>query len=262
MTLSVIRVPEGKDPDECIQKNPAAWQRAVENPISVMDFYFDYAAKKFETQSVQGKRQTLDFLLPFIKTAKSEMEQNIYINRLSLNLQTDPKLLWNDLRNLKSRKIATPQATAVSETKMAGQFSREEYLLGFIFSYPESYPEVANRLIDSVPMDPNTERFYIALKTVYTRESLIDLAHLKEAIPEEDREKIEVLSLLVEEEYPDFTDETKTREVRKLIHEINRKNLYNTQKEVEYKIRLTQDPIEKKTLLGRYNEILKLAVKL
>jgi DNA primase len=262
VNLSVIQVPEGKDPDECIQKNPAAWQKAVENPISVMDFYFDYATKKFETESVQGKKQILEFLLPFIKTAKSEMEQGIHINRLSLMLRTDPKLLWNDLRNLKNKKTAAPQAKAASETKATGQFSREEYLLGFIFSCPESYPEVANGLIDSVPIDPNTERFYNALKTVYTRESLIDLVRLKEVLLEEDREKIEVLSLLVEEEYPDFTDEMKTREVRKLIHEINRKNLYNTQKEVEYKIRLAQDPNEKKTLLSRYNEILKLAIKL
>ncbi len=260
VNLSVIQVPEGKDPDECIQKNPAAWQKAVENPISVMDFYFDQATKKFETQTVQGKKQVLDFLLPFIKTAKSEMEQNIYIHRLSLMLQTDPKLLWNDLRNLKSHKShAQPVSEATIKTH---SFTREEYLLGFIFSHPEIYPEIDKGLILTIPVDPDTERFYIALKTVYTRTSSIELAQIKEVFTEEDRERVEVLGLLVDEEYPDFSEENRMREVKKLIREINRKNLFNTQKEVEYKIRLSQDPAEKKSLLNHYNEILKLTLKI
>jgi hypothetical protein len=188
------------------------------------------------------------------------MEQNIYIHRLSLMLQTDPKLLWNDLRNLKSKK-PTPSA-AVEAALKTHAFTREEYLLGFIFSHPEIYPEVDKGLILTVPVDPDTERFYIALKTVYTRASSIDVAQVKEVFTEEDREKVEVLGLLVDEEYPDFSDDARMLEIRKLIREINRKNLFNTQKEVEYKIRLSQDPNEKKTLLNHYNEILKLTLRI
>jgi hypothetical protein len=73
---------------------------------------------------------------------------------------------------------------------------------------------------------------------------------------------VEVLGLLVDEEYPDFSDDARMLEIRKLIREINRKNLFNTQKEVEYKIRLSQDPNEKKTLLNHYNEILKLTLRI
>jgi hypothetical protein len=135
-------------------------------------------------------------------------------------------------------------------------------LLGFAFSHPEIYPEIEKGLILAVPVDPDTERFYIALKTVYTRASSIDLALVKEELPEEDRERIEVLGLLVDEEYPDFSEEARMREVKKLIREINRKNLFNTQKEAEYKIRLSQDPTEKKALLNHYNEILKLTQKI
>jgi DNA primase len=261
VNLQVIQVPEGKDPDECIQKNPEAWFRAVEHPISVMDFYFDYAFKRFDTSTIPGKRQTMDFLLPMIKTARSEVEQNIHVNRLALELKTDPKLVWNDLRNLKSKKRSAP-ASAAGEAPKGLQFSREEYLLGFVCSHPELYPEVAERLIDGIPCDPNTERFYIALKNVYTRESSIDLERIKGELSEEDRARVEVLSLLVDEQYPDFSDEAVLREARKLIREINRKNLYNIQKDVEYQIRIAQDPEAKKTLLNRYNEILKLTVKI
>ncbi|MBI5421635.1 DNA primase [Candidatus Peregrinibacteria bacterium] len=253
VNIQVIMVPEGKDPDECIKKNPAAWQKAVENPISVMDFYFDFALSHFDSKSIQGKRQIMDFLMPVIKTAKSEVEQNIHLNRLALELKTDTKLLWNDLRAMKGKKIAV-QETSATGPKGREQFSQEEYLLGFVFSHPEIYPEVAKGLIENIPLDPNTERFYKACKTVYTRESFIDLAHIKEELSEEDRGRVEVLGLLVDEEYPDFSEETRNREIRKLIRAINLRNLTGIHKEYQYKIRLSQDPEQTKVLLNRLKE--------
>ena len=262
VNLRVLQVPEGKDPDECIQKNRSAWEKAVESPISVMDFYFAHAFRQFDRNSVQGKHQILEFLMPFLKTVRSEVEQGIYLDRLALELKTDTKLLWNDLRNWKVRKVApSPASTTSPAADTPTPFSREEYLLGFIFTYPETYPEVANSYIDTIPVDPKTEAFYNAFKTVYTRESSVDPNKIRERLSEEDWARLGVLGLLAEEEYPDLSDEERLKEVRKLAREINRKNLHNTQKEVEYRIRLTQDPAEKKSLLGRLHEIAQLKVR-
>lgn len=252
--IKVILVPEGKDPDECIKKNPAAWQKAVDNPISMMDFYFDFAEKKFETQSIEGKKQVLEFLMPVIKMIEEDdVIKDIHIKRLSLMLRIDTKLLWNDLRNMKIKKASVVESPT-NGPKGRERFSQEEYLLGFVFSHPEIYPEVAKGLIENIPLDPNTERFYKACKTVYTRESFIDLAHVKKELPEEDRGRVEVLGLLVDEEYPDFSEEMRNHEVRKFIRAINLKNLNKVQQEYQYKIRLSQDTEQTKALLSRSKE--------
>jgi replicative DNA helicase len=141
-------------------------------------------------------------------------------------------------------------------------FTREEFLLGFIFSYPEMYEDIAKNLIDNIKLDPETEKFYNALKKVYTRESSVTIESLKEELSEEDQEKIGIYALLIEESYVDFSEDSAKREVEKLIKEINRKNIYNVQKECEFSIRISQDPGEKKILLNRYNELLKLAAKI
>ncbi len=253
VNIQVLRLPEGKDPDECIKKNLSAWLKAVENPISVMDFYFDYALSHFDPNSIQGKRQIMDLLMPMIKTSKSEVEQGIHLNRLALELKTDTKLLWNDLRNIKGKKREVAETVAGEKNKRE-QFSQEEYLLGFAFSHPEIYPEIEKGLIKNIPVDTNTERFYKALETVYTRESFVDRTHVKEELPEEDRARVEVLGLLVDEEYPDFPEETMKHEVRKLIRAINLKNLTGIHKEYQYKIRLSQNPEQTKALLNHLKE--------
>jgi len=129
-------------------------------------------------------------------------------------------------------------------------------------NFPEMYEDVAISLIDSVPFDPETERFYNALKKVYTRESSLRIDEFKDELDEEELEKVQIYTLLVDEYYPDFTEDLARKEIKKLIKEINRKNIFNIKKDFELKIRISQDPQERKVLLNRYNELLKLSVKI
>ena len=266
LNIKVIIIPEGKDPDECIQKNPKKWKTAVENPISVMDFYFAYTFNKFDKTNLEGQKQILNFLLPLIKIYKSDVEKGIYLNRLAVELKTDIRLLWSDLQKTVTKKNVynlskNNQKINLNEL-VKKTYSREEFLLGFIFCYPEMYEDVVNNLINSIPLMPDTEKFYNMLEKVYTRESSIKVSSFKEVLSEEEREKIDIYTLLVDEFYPDFSEGAAKREISKLIHEINRKNLYNIQKDFELKIRTSEDQQERKILLGKYNEILKLTTKI
>lgn len=266
LNIQIIQIPNGKDPDECIKEDVEKWREAVKNPITVMDFYFNYALNQFDKEKLEGKKNILNFLLPLIKLYKSEVEQSIYLNRLALDLKTDVRFLWNDLKNLKKKKTYTPSknepekhASSEAERK---KFSREEFLLGFIFTYPEFYEELANNFINNIPVDPDTERFYSALKKVYTSGSSIDIGAVRDELGEEEQEKIDIYTLLIEDIYPDFPEDAAKREVQKLTREINRQNLYSMQKEYEFKIRKASDLSEKKLLLNSYNELLKLSTKI
>lgn len=257
VNIQIIRIPEGKDPDECIQKNPGAWKNALENPISVMDFYFDYTFSRFDKQTMEGKRQIMDFLLPLIKLYKREVEQGVYLNRLALELKTDVRLLWNDLRNTKIKTY--PGIKTERETKPDERiFSREEFLLGFIFTYPETYKTVAENLIDNVPFDTNTERFYNLLKKVYTLGSPINMERVLSELTEEERENVSIYSLLIDEKYPDFPKELAGKEVGKLIRQINRKNIDVIKRDYQVKLNASKDKQDAKLLLNRLMEISKL----
>lgn len=260
--VKIIRIPEGKDPDECIQKNPEAWISAVENPISVMDFYFDYAFVKFNREEIEGKKEILNFLLPIIKLYKSEMEKGEYLNRLALAIKTDVRLLWEDLKNVQNKSYRSPKKEEVISQPQKRIFSREEYLLGFIFNHPDVYEDVAKNLINNIPVDPKTEVFYNALKNVYTRESSLNIDLAREELSQENQENVGIYSLLIEEAYPDFSEDLTKKEVRMLVQGINRKNVRNIQKDYEFKIREAGNNEEKRQILSKYNDILKLTARI
>jgi DNA primase len=264
LNIKIIAIPAGKDPDECIKESPEKWDETVKKAMPVMDFYFAYILQKHDKNTIEGKKAMMNFLLPVIRQYSSEVEQNEYLERLSLELKTDTKLLWNDLKKISSAKKYTP-ARPITESEKAPVkqvFSREEFLLGFIFANPDLYKSVHENLIDSIPFDKNSEKFYKVCKNVYNRLSAIDLEEIRKELDKEEREKIEIYSLLVEDNYPDFSDEAAEREVINLVRVINRQNLHNIQKEYEFKIRAATDPEEKTVLLNQYNQILKLTTKI
>ncbi|PIZ73511.1 DNA primase [Candidatus Peregrinibacteria bacterium CG_4_10_14_0_2_um_filter_43_11] len=264
LNAHIIMVPNGKDPDECIRRDPEGWKTAVKKPISSMDFYFAYAKKNFDPETLEGKKEMLNLLLPLIRQYSTETEQSYYLERLALEIKTDVRHLWSDLKKTKSTPSwqSAPESATKKEPGLQKVFTREMFLLGFIFQFPELYDYVHDNLIDNIPFDPGTERFYNACKTMYKQGGTISIETLKTELPPEDSEWIDIYRLLIEERYPDFSDEAVVNEIKELVSTINRKNLKSAQKEVEFKIRSSTEVQDGKILLNQYNEILKLTAKL
>ncbi|MFH1012382.1 MAG: DNA primase [Candidatus Peregrinibacteria bacterium] len=261
LNIHIIAIPSGKDPDECIQSDLKAWKKAVESPISAMDFYFDYAKRQFNPELLPGKKGMMTFLMPLIKQYPTEVEQGHYLERLALELKTDVRLLWNDLKKVKT--ISAPSLEPLADESASNKsFSREMFLLGFIFYYPELYPSVLENLIDAIPFKSSVERFYNACKIVYKQGSTMDIEAVKGQLEPEDGEKMDIYRLLIDEYYPDFSPQAAEREMRSLIRSINRDNLYKAQKECEFKIRAAVSREDKNLFLNQYNEILKLTSKI
>ncbi len=268
LNIKIILIPNGKDPDDCIRESSEAWLEAVKKAVPVMDFYFTHAFGIHDKNTLEGKKEILKLLLPIIRMYPSSMEQNEHLKRLAFELKTDVKFLWEDMKRLKTqhRKYETRNSALNTSDLLPEQkkisFSREEYLLGFILTMPDLYSIVHSNLIDSAGFDEHTERIYKALKTRYDSRSVIDPAELKEHLPEEYHDKLDILPLLIEEYYPDFAKESAEKEVISLIRSINRKNVKSAQKAFEFKIMSAKDVDERTLLLNEYNQIIKLANKI
>ncbi len=262
LDIRIIQIPEGKDPDECIQKSPEAWKEAIKKAVKAMDFYFTHAFSLHNPNDLEGKKAILNLLLPLIKQTSTSMEQNEHLKRLAFELKTEVKFLWEDMKNLASKKTYQPASKAEAVAQKKDVFSREEFLLGFILEHPDLYKIVHENLIDVASFDPASEKIYKALKKVYNSRSIIDAVELRAELSEKEQERLDILPLLIEEHYPDFSQESARKEVIILVRQINRKNVHSSQKEFEFRIRAAQDPGERTLLLNQYSQILKLANKI
>ncbi|MBK8046357.1 MAG: DNA primase [Anaerolineales bacterium] len=87
--LTISRMPIGKDPDDVIRQDPAAWHAAVDAAKPLVDFYFDVVAGQSDLNSARGKGQVVAELSPLIAELGDEIERQHYIQRLSRLVQVD-----------------------------------------------------------------------------------------------------------------------------------------------------------------------------
>ena len=257
--ITILQIPNGKDPDECIQKNPQDWEKAIEKRVPAMDFYLNHAFSQYNKNDLEGKKAIAQILLPLIKKMPTAMEQNHYLEKLALELKTDVKWLWHDMKKMKPQtSYSQKEKEPKEQAEKKADFSRETFLIGFLVQHPHTYPLLHEHLIDSMGLNKELEKFYKLYKNVYNRQGSVSLKAVKTELSPQEAEKLDIYGLLVEENYPDFSNEAALKEVRGLIKEINQKNLRALQKDYILKLKSTKNQDEKRGLLEKYHQLLTL----
>lgn len=78
-SLSIITVPDGKDPDELIQKDVKAWEAAIKDYDYAIDWLIKQYEQKLDTKSGSGKRAFTDTVLPVVAQLTDSVEKDHYL---------------------------------------------------------------------------------------------------------------------------------------------------------------------------------------
>ncbi len=170
VSLSIITVTDGKDPDELIQKDPKLWEAAIEAPQYAVDWLVDQYLVKLDTKSAKGKREFTDILLKVISALDDSVEQDHYVTRLSKligvsadSLRTKLSRSGQKTPEMPRRKVATAAETDLAEREL---IKAQNHFLALMLMQPgfRMYvkllePEIlpqdqARKLLDFLKDDP------------------------------------------------------------------------------------------------------------
>lgn len=97
LTVHVVTLPKGlKDPDECIQKDPALWRRAVAESTPIFDALLARAARRNLTD-VREKKAIAKDLLALIAKIPDGVERSHYVRQLASLLAVPETFLYEAL---------------------------------------------------------------------------------------------------------------------------------------------------------------------
>lgn len=84
LTLRMVELPAGvKDADELVQKDVAAWQRAIAESKYIVDYLSDQFATEFDLNSAVGKRGYADRLAATLRRLGDPVERDHYVKLLA-----------------------------------------------------------------------------------------------------------------------------------------------------------------------------------
>ncbi len=196
----------GKDPDECIQKNPALWHDAIAGAKPFMSFFIDHALGQAAGGSVRDLTNALAPALKMIAVIPSAIERGFWIHRIAeqagLPATTSSQTMQagvreDDLRAEVARVQARPRdgmrekAPALEKESVQGLSERRvERILALALRYP--------KIIDFLKTMPESifgEKWLHIFRAlvVYSGES-----KLRETLTEERKQLFDQLHLLAQ----------------------------------------------------------------
>jgi DNA primase len=115
VSLSIVDIPNGKDPDELIRHNPALWQTAIDKHTYALDWLMKRYQHLLDITSAQGKRQFTDVLLPLVQHLTDSVEQDHYMNAIATVVNVSREALSSKLatipgaKTIRKRQYVTPE---------------------------------------------------------------------------------------------------------------------------------------------------------
>lgn len=149
VTLGIVTIPSGKDPDELVKQDPALWVKAITDSEPALDWLLKVYQERLDLTAAAGKRQFSDISLAIVKLLPDQVEQDHYIQKIAILTEVHPDSLRAKLQGVADEPVrrkpikAMPQQKSpeVEEDKRA-----QERLLAICLMVPNArqYLELTN----------------------------------------------------------------------------------------------------------------------
>lgn len=225
VVLKVVRVPESKDPDECIQHHPELWNQALAEAPYYLDYYLRKIQREVDLTTLAGKQAACADFLSLLKRV-SPVERDHFIQQLSFVLNVETSLIYEEFQQLK-RVRSSPTRRSISsrdigvdglevEVSPAGlSFTQADYFIGLLLRFPDKIDSTLFSLPDDL-FDGLLQKIYKSLLDQYNNAASLDVEALFGTSSEEERKQCELRMVLAESRNTDCSDAMVQREMQQV----------------------------------------------
>jgi len=243
--VRVLRLPPdaGKDPDDCIRKDPAIWKEAIVKAVPFMAWYIDLARQRTDFNDPYAKRKISEELLAEVAKLTTPVERSHWLKLLSEMFQTPEPSLHDEMNKLMRRAGAAAAAPVAAAAAAAAvkPADREQLISEIILGTILNWPDLAETVINTLKPDYLEEgirplyRDYV----IFYNDQRNDSGNKWPQPYPPDRtgdsktaEKIAVLQLLAEKELGELPSDDRGQALAKLVGESKKLHTSRRQREL------------------------------
>jgi DNA primase len=100
--VRVVRLPDGKDPDEVLRDSPDRWREEVRTAQPIVDYLIDTYAKAYDLKTPGGKARFVDVLMPTIRAVPNPVMRDGWLQRVRQVSGVEERVLLEVLRGART----------------------------------------------------------------------------------------------------------------------------------------------------------------
>ena len=148
--VGVVRLPEGKDPDEVIRTSPDLWREAVRTPDPILAYLIDHHAGRQDVRTAEGRKRLVDAIMPTLRKVGDPTVRDTYLQLLARRSTVDERVLLETLH----RRPEAGRSGVVGGGGAAGEHAGTRITLDAVRAAAESVsPEEVVRAITAVEVE-------------------------------------------------------------------------------------------------------------
>ena len=181
--IKVVRVPQGKDPDDYLRANPDGWGNLREHALPEWEYLLRQALGSLDLTDAGERRRGAELVIPVLAKIPEASVLEIYAQQAAGWLRIEPAALLRDVQALKTGHppprpspargegyaptLPSPAGGGGKFAPMRGEGDTrqdEGYLLGLLIERPDLVGEVAGALRDINFSSPAYEQVFTRLQ--------------------------------------------------------------------------------------------------
>lgn len=255
-SVRILRLPDGvKDPDDCVKKDVALWNKAIADAVPYMEWYMDLAKARTDFRDPDSVRGASDALLKEVAKLASAVERSYWIRALAQMFETPVSVLFETVERLArgvQRPAETPSAPLAARRPALPpkpRLSREGVVSQHIFGLALGWADLAQAVVAAVPpdhMDDEYRPLYTDFVVHYNAQQNGGATASTFRLSLEDQgsrdlaDRAAVLELLAEREFGELAHDQRRDAFVRLIGELKQLHKARRQKELTHAMVLAE----------------------
>ncbi len=100
--VRVVRLPDGKDPDEVVRESPAAWESAISGAKPLVEYLIDHHARRFDLKQSTGRIGFVEAVMPALRDIADPLRRDEALQQVRTVSGVEERVL----RQVLDRRIA------------------------------------------------------------------------------------------------------------------------------------------------------------
>jgi DNA primase len=255
LAATVVRLPEGEDPDEFVRRRGAdAFRAALGTASPAIEFLAEHFASGLDLADPRQRAEGVNRLLPFLARLTSPIERTGYLETIASRFRVDDDLVVAELRAALKQGARGMSPTAGRPRPRPPQpaplLPAEGKLLGMLLGNPRARAAVLERIdLDDLAGSRIEPIVRALLEQARTNPEEVDAATFVAGLPDEASRALVARSLLEQE------DDGTPEEARDCLRAVRRNRLAQERRRLQRELEGTVDPAALNELMSRKMEL-------
>lgn len=260
LNVKVLKLKQGKDPDEFIRQDLKAWKKAVKEPQEIMEYYFSLAFKDKDLTKVEHKKQISKDLLSIIVKLGDPVEKDIWLRKLGDKLNVSEISLRDALRRVKRPYLPKSVSEDLIKERVPVEEQASEKFLALVLKYPEKGEEFIKKVVLDMFIMPRSQDVVRAIKDCYIKNKKIDFKKIKKEVKDKQiLNYLDFLLFLAEKEFAKYEDKEIDKELNCFYSLLKRKYLTKKMENFVQELKQEEEKENKKKIEELSLKIVKLS---